>query len=214
MSNLNRRDFLKGAGIGALGALSAGALTACSPGSVSGENGSSRQDVSANGNTNATATNIDGRIAPGYSNPDGIGILVTPDSTEEAATGTEDEFGKPAEYIWPLQVAPFYAVKAGVNTYNTNGGIRINRQAQVIDPKGKPIMGLYASGIATAGWDSQTYGGGTNQPVALWCSCAAARHLVVSRLGGTVDPKWMGDAHVTDLYAEFQSTDTAGNPLG
>ena len=55
-----------------------------------------------------------------------------------------------------------------MNAYNTNGGIHINTAAQVVDPGGKAISGLYASGIATAGWDSQVYGGGTNQPVALW----------------------------------------------
>jgi fumarate reductase flavoprotein subunit len=138
-------------------------------------------------------------------------FVKTVDAYNAAAKGAEDEFGKPAEFIWPLETGPFYAVKAGVNAYNTNGGIRINRNAQVTDPKGKPIAGLYASGIATAGWDSQTYGGGTNQPVALWCSCAAARHLVTNLLGGTVDPNWMGDVRVTDVY-DFP--DAAGNPLG
>jgi fumarate reductase flavoprotein subunit len=141
-------------------------------------------------------------------------FVKTVEAYNAAAIGAADEYGKLAEYIWPLATGPFYAVKAGVNTYNTNGGIRINRCAQVTDPKGKPINGLYASGIATAGWDSQVYGGGTNQPVALWCSCAAAKHLVVERLGGTVDPRWMGDVHVTDLYEGFKSADATGNPLG
>ncbi len=141
-------------------------------------------------------------------------FVKTVEAYNAAAAGAEDEFGKPAEFIWPLGTPPFYAVKAGVNAYNTNGGIRINRSAQVTDAKGKPISGLYASGIATAGWDSQTYGGGTNQPVAIWCSCAAARHLVENCLGGTVDPNWMGDVHVTDLYEEFANIDTSGNPLG
>ena len=80
--------------------------------------------------------------------------------------------------------------------------------------KGKQISGLYASDIATAGWDSQTYGSGTNQSVALWYSCAAARHLVENCLGGTVDHNWMGVVHVINLYKEFANTDTSGNPLG
>lgn len=138
-------------------------------------------------------------------------FVQTIEAYNAAATGAEDEFEKPQEFIWPLETGPFYAVKAGVNAYNTNGGIRINRNAQVIDALGQPITGLYASGIATAGWDSQTYGGGTNQPVALWCSCAAARHLVENILGGTVDPNWMGDVRVTDIY---ELADATGNPLG
>jgi fumarate reductase flavoprotein subunit len=141
-------------------------------------------------------------------------FMKTIDAYNAAAEGAPDEFGKPQEFIWPLKTGPFYAVKAGVNAYNTNGGIRINRYAQVTDPKGKPIEGLYASGIATAGWDSQTYGGGTNQPVALWCSCAAARHLVENRLGGTLDQNWMGSEHVVDMYEEFKGANANGNPLG
>jgi fumarate reductase flavoprotein subunit len=141
-------------------------------------------------------------------------FLKTIEAYNATATGAPDEFGKTSENIWPLQTAPFYAVKAGVNTYNTNGGIRINRYAQVIDALGKPIKNLYASGIATAGWDSQVYGGGTNQPVALWCSCAATKHLVVNCLSGTVDPQWMGTERVADLYEEFKGADTNANPLG
>lgn len=128
-----------------------------------------------------------------------------------AAEGAPDDFGKPQEMIWPLATPPFYAAKAGVNAYNTNGGIHINTNAQVVDPNGKPIAGLYASGIATAGWDSQVYGGGTNQPVALWCSCMAARHIVESILGGTFADDWMGDVPMSSILGEGY---TNGNPLG
>lgn len=128
-----------------------------------------------------------------------------------AATGAADEFGKNPEMIWELATPPFYAAKAGVNAYNTNGGIHINTNAQVVDPNGKPIQGLYASGIATAGWDSQVYGGGTNQPVALWCSCVAARHIVENDLGGTFADDWMGDVPMTSILGDDY---TNGNPLG
>ena len=57
---------------------------------------------------------------------------------------------------------------------NTNGGIRINTKAQVVDPRYKPIMGLYAAGIVTSGWEGEVYMGGTCQPVALWCGRKAA----------------------------------------
>jgi len=128
-----------------------------------------------------------------------------------AADDAPDEYGKPQELIWPLKTPPYYAAKLGVNEYNTTGGIHINTNAQVIDPDGKAITGLYASGIATAGWDSQVYGGGTCQPVALWCSCMAAKHIVENCLGGTVDPAWMGDVPMSDILgADYQN----GNPLG
>lgn len=138
-------------------------------------------------------------------------FVATIEAYNAAADGAQDEYGKPQQFIWKLDTAPFYAAKAGVNAYNTNGGIHINTHAQVVDPSGKAITGLYASGIATAGWDSQVYGGGTNQPVALWCSCAAALHIVENLLGGTVADDWMGDVPMTSILGEDYAN---GNPLG
>lgn len=135
----------------------------------------------------------------------------TVEAYNAAAEGAADEFGKPREMIWALATPPFYAAKAGVNAYNTNGGIHINTDAQVVDPDGTPISGLYASGIATAGWDSQVYGGGTNQPVALWCSCVAARHIVENVLGGSFADDWKGNVPMSSILgADY----TNGNPLG
>lgn len=139
------------------------------------------------------------------------GFVKTVEAYNAAADGSPDEYGKPQQFIWPLKTAPFYAAKAGVNAYNTNGGIHINIDAQVVDPNGKAIAGLYASGIATAGWDSQVYGGGTNQPVALWCSCVAARHIVENRLGKAFAEDWMGDVPMASILGEGY---TNANPLG
>lgn len=148
-------------------------------------------------------------VVPGFSVEN---FVATIDAYNAAAAGEQpDEFGKPQEFVWALQTPPFYAAKLGVNAYNTNGGIHINKDAQVIDPDGKPIVGLYASGIATHGWDSQVYGGGTNQPVALWCSCVAARHIVENQLGGTFAKDWMGDVPMSSILG---SDYTNGNPLG
>lgn len=138
-------------------------------------------------------------------------FVKTVETYNSASEGTADEWGKPQQYIWALKTAPFYAAKAGVNAYNTNGGIRINTNAQVVDPNGKAISGLYASGIATAGWDSQVYGGGTNQPVALWCSCVAALHIVENSLGKTVAKDWMGDVPMSSILGDSY---TNANPLG
>lgn len=139
-------------------------------------------------------------------------FVETVDAYNAAANGsTADEWGKSVDFIWPLTTAPFYAAKAGVNAYNTNGGIHINTDAQVVDPDGKPITGLYASGIATAGWDSQVYGGGTNQPVALWCSCMAALHIVRSDLGKEVSDNWMGNVTMKSILGDDYVN---ANPLG
>lgn len=138
-------------------------------------------------------------------------FVKTVESYNNASEGAEDEWGKPQQFIWALKTPPFYAAKAGVNAYNTNGGIRINTDAQVVDVDGKAISGLYASGIATAGWDSQVYGGGTNQPVALWCSCVAALHIAENHLGKTVAADWMGDIPMSSILGDSY---TNANPLG
>ena len=139
-------------------------------------------------------------------------FVATVEAYNAASEGSAaDEWGKSQELCWELKTPPFYAARAGVNAYNTNGGIHINTNAQVVDSDGKPIAGLYASGIATAGWDSQVYGGGTNQPVALWCSCVAARHIVENILGGTVADDWMGDAPMSSILGDGYVN---GNPLG
>ena len=139
-------------------------------------------------------------------------FVATVEAYNAASEGSAaDEWGKSQELCWELKTPPFYAARAGVNAYNTNGGIHINTNAQVVDPEGKSIAGLYASGIATAGWDSQVYGGGTNQPVALWCSCVAAKHIVENILGGTVADDWMGDVPMSSILGDGYVN---GNPLG
>ena len=39
---------------------------------------------------------------------------------------------------------------------------------------------------------------GSNQPVAIFCSCAAARHIVENVLGGSFADDWMGDIKALD----------------
>ena len=65
---------------------------------------------------------------------------------------------------------------------NTCGGIRINRDAQVTDDRGKVVKGLYAAGVCTSGWDGEVYGNGTCQANALFCGRTAAKHIVKNLL--------------------------------
>jgi fumarate reductase flavoprotein subunit len=37
------------------------------------------------------------------------------------------------------------------------GGIKINHHMEVLDKNDNPIPGLYAGGIDTGGWESETY---------------------------------------------------------
>ena len=71
------------------------------------------------------------------------------DEIEKYNTGTDAEWGKEAENMWPIATAPFYAFRISSGMLNTSGGIRINTNAQVVDDRYKPIAGLYAAGVCT-----------------------------------------------------------------
>jgi fumarate reductase flavoprotein subunit len=116
-----------------------------------------------------------------------------------AVNGNDSDFGKPTEFIWPVKEGPFYAVQCCSLLFNTSGGINVNRDAQVVDPRGLPISGLYAAGIAISGFDNEVYGGGTCQPVAAWSGSKAARYIVTNVLGGTVAADWMGAVRYQDI---------------
>lgn len=93
-------------------------------------------------------------------------------------TGTDSEWSKEAEYMWPVATAPFYAFRISSGMLNTSGGIRIDTNAQVCDARGKVIDGLFAAGVCTSGWDGEVYGNGTCQANALWCGRTAAKYIV------------------------------------
>ncbi len=109
-----------------------------------------------------------------------------------AAEGRDQEWGKPADYLWPCDTAPFYAFHVSSGMLNTNGGIRINRNAQVVDPRHRPIVGLYAAGICTSGWDGEVYGGGACQSVGMWSGSKAARHALEHQCDITPSETWYG----------------------
>ena len=58
-----------------------------------------------------------------------------------------------------LQRAPFHAVKVVSGALGTKGGPKTNVHAQVLDPRGRVIRGLYAVGNAMAGVTGMVYGG-------------------------------------------------------
>ena len=113
-------------------------------------------------------------------------------------TGVDEVFGKDAQYLWPCNVGPFYAMRVCSGMLNTCGGIRIDRNAQVCDTHSKPVEGLFAAGVCTSGWDGEVYGGGTCQTVGMWAGSKAARYIIENILGGTVADDWMGDVSLQD----------------
>jgi succinate dehydrogenase/fumarate reductase flavoprotein subunit len=74
-----------------------------------------------------------------------------------------DRYGQPDAGITlgPIDTPPFYAAEVAAADIGTCGGARVNGQAQVLDPFGEVIPGLYASGNSSGvGSPGSSYGGG------------------------------------------------------
>lgn len=65
---------------------------------------------------------------------------------ELCAKGVDDDFGKPAEYMIPVEGDMYYAFRMTPGSSVTFGGLEIDTQAHVLDTNDSPIPGLYAAG--------------------------------------------------------------------
>jgi len=66
--------------------------------------------------------------------------------------GKDPDFNKPiTKNMIPLVKGPFYGIAQWPAVHHCMGGLRINKDAQIIDIWGKPIPGLYAAGEVTGG---------------------------------------------------------------
>lgn len=71
--------------------------------------------------------------------------------------GYDPVFAKDRTYLLPLRTPPYYAIRCECVILNTIGGIKINEHMEVLDKWDNPIPGLYAAGVDTGGWTSDTY---------------------------------------------------------
>jgi fumarate reductase flavoprotein subunit len=71
--------------------------------------------------------------------------------------GYDESFAKERRYLLPLRSAPYYAIRGLSAILDTIGGIKINERMEVLDIQNEPIPGLYAAGVVTSGWESETY---------------------------------------------------------
>ena len=65
---------------------------------------------------------------------------------EMVAQQNDDDFHKPAEFLYPVEEGPFYAAKIGVALLAICGGLSVNTDLQVLDTEKQPIPGLFATG--------------------------------------------------------------------
>jgi len=74
---------------------------------------------------------------------------------ELVASGKDDDFGKPAKFMIPVEKAPFYGIHRTVRVSAICSGMLVNENHQALDGAGKPIKGLYVVGNLGGGF----YGG-------------------------------------------------------
>lgn len=64
----------------------------------------------------------------------------------------KDPMGKaPRNASHPIVKAPFYACYSAISVHHTMGGVRITKNAEVLDVHSDKIPGLYAAGEVTGG---------------------------------------------------------------
>ena len=75
----------------------------------------------------------------------------------------------------PVVQAPFYAVRIVLGDLGTNGGLRTNADAAVLDAQGQPVVGLFAVGNSAASIMGKAYpgAGGTLGPAVSFGVAAA-----------------------------------------
>lgn len=76
---------------------------------------------------------------------------------ELCAKGVDEDYGKGAHRMTPVDTAPFYGIRTGAWHLTTMDGCRINTDMQVIREDGTPIEGLYATGDCTGGVFANNY---------------------------------------------------------
>ena len=71
--------------------------------------------------------------------------------------GYDAAFAKDRRHLMALRIPPFYAIRDEVDILDTLGGITINERMEVLNTRGIAITGLFAAGVTTGGWQSESY---------------------------------------------------------
>jgi fumarate reductase flavoprotein subunit len=90
-------------------------------------------------------------------------VLGTVERYNEGAVRGVDDFAKAAKFLQPLATGPFYAAEVRPATLCfTACGLRIDRDAKVLDDDGRVIPGLFAAGECTGSVVGERYMGSGN----------------------------------------------------
>lgn len=100
--------------------------------------------------------------------------------TYNASAGKKDSFGR---NVTSQLTSPFYGIKVTVALYHTQGGVRVNPNAQVLRKDGSVIPNLYAGGGVAEGVSGDGMDGylpGNGQLASLGLGFIAGRHAARS----------------------------------
>jgi fumarate reductase flavoprotein subunit len=102
---------------------------------------------------------------------------------ENCAAGHDPAFEKEAQWLEPICTPPFYAARIRpIMLVATFCGLRIDREARVLDVAGRPISGLFAAGEAAGGVVGDVYAGhGNSITTALVFGRRAGRRAAATR---------------------------------
>ena len=78
-------------------------------------------------------------------------LLETVETFNENSKKEEDPEFNLRMLGWSIEEGPYYMLKAAPAVHHTMGGLKINKEAEVLDKGGNPIKGLYAAGEVTGG---------------------------------------------------------------
>lgn len=119
--------------------------------------------------------------------PEGSLQKTLADYNHYAAEGRDPFLFKDPEWLKPLDKGPYAAFDVSFNKsiylFIALGGLKTNAQAQVLDPRGNPVPGLYAAG-ACAAHIPQTgkgYASGLSLGPGSWFGRVAGRHAAGCR---------------------------------
>jgi fumarate reductase flavoprotein subunit len=118
---------------------------------------------------------------------DATALAETLATAESARTGGPDPLGRSHWGAEPLR-APYGAVRVVPALFHTQGGLRVDGSARVLDRAGDAIPGLYAAGGAAmgiSGHGAAGYLAGNGLITALGLSYLAARDVSARRVGGS-----------------------------
>jgi succinate dehydrogenase/fumarate reductase flavoprotein subunit len=70
---------------------------------------------------------------------------------ELVASGHDDDFGKDAKYLYPIDTPPFYAIRRCYTISAIMGGLQVDETSCVLNENDERIEGLYAAGNMQGG---------------------------------------------------------------